>query len=124
MAPSVNEFAFADGWGAVGVARFQAWSRAGCAVDDCDIATRSANHVVLVVAHPRLEAGGRTGRIDPAGQIGFRKCTQDVVDGLGRDRTQAGTDLGRQGVDIGMRMCAHPGQHGDPRTGDTQGDFP
>jgi hypothetical protein len=36
---------------------------------------------------------------------------------------RGGTDLGRQGVDVGVRVCAHLGQHGDPWTGDTQGDF-
>ena len=80
--------------------------------------------MVVVVAHPGLQASGRAGGLDPGYQLGVRECAQDVVDGLRRDRAQAGTDLGRQGVDVGVRVCAHLGQHGDPWTGDTKGDFP
>jgi hypothetical protein len=76
--------------------------------------------MVVVVAHPGLEASGRAGGLDPGYQLGVRECAQDLVDGLRRDRAQAGTDLGRQGVDVGVRVCAHLGQHGDPWTGDTQ----
>jgi hypothetical protein len=80
--------------------------------------------VVVVVAHPRLEAGGGAGGLDPADQLGVREGTQDVVDGLRGYRAKAGADLGRQGVHVGVRVCVQLGQHGDPWTGDTQGDFP
>src|SRR5665647_639135 len=108
---------------AVGVARFQARSRAGCAVDVRDIATCSAYRVVVVVAHPRLEAGGGAGGLDPADQLGVRPGTQDVVDALRGYRAKAGADLGRQGAHVGVRVCVHLDQHGDPWTGDTQGDL-
>jgi hypothetical protein len=80
--------------------------------------------MVVVVAHPGPRRAGEPAGSIRAYQLGVRECAQDVVDGLRRDRAQAGTDLGRQGVDVGVRVCAHLGQRGDPWTGDTQADFP
>lgn len=119
----VGHFGFVDDE-PIGVARFHARGRAGCAVDVCDVATATAYDLVVVVAHPSLEASGRASRLDPADELGVREGPQDVVDGLCGDRAQAGTDYGSEGVDVGMRVGVHLRQHRDPGAGDTQGDLP
>ncbi len=118
----VGHFGFVDDE-TVGVARFQARSRAGRAVDVSDVATPPADDVVVVVAHPGLEAGWGAGGLDPANERGLGERAQHVLDGLRGDRAQAGADPRGQGVNIGVRVCVHFGQYGDPRASDAQGEL-
>ena len=90
------------------------------AVDVADGAARTADDVVVVVADAVLEAGGRAGRLDPAGQTVRGEDAQHVVDGLGRDRVVALADGAHQGVDVGVGVVLELTQDGQAGRRDAQ----
>src|SRR5437867_9145571 len=79
--PPVDDFGLVDREPVV-VRRMKARSLADSAVDVFDGTARSAHHMVVVVADPRLVARDRSGRLDPPEQAGVGERAQYVVYGL------------------------------------------
>ena len=80
--------------------RLQARRAADRAVDVGDLAAAPADHVVVVVADPRLEPGRAAGRLDPPGQAGPGQRAEHVVDRLGGDRVEPFADPPGDLVDL------------------------
>lgn len=102
------------------VVRSQARPLADRAVHVLGPPAAPADQVVMVVADPGLEPGGRTGRFDATEQTGVRTGSQNVVDGLLGHRAEAQRDEPGDGVGGCVRMVAEDLQHGDPGLGHPQ----
>ena len=90
------------------------------AVDVGDRSARPADHVVVVVAHPRLVARHRAGGLDAAHQAGVGQRAQDVVHGLVGDVGEIVTGGPDDRVRVGVRVRVHGVQHRQPGAGDPQ----
>ena len=86
-----------------------------------DRTAAAADHVVVVVADPALEAGRAAGRLDPPGQAGPGQRAEHVIHGLGRHRVQAGAH--QLGDLFHVEVAAVGGEnleHGEPGARDAQ----
>ncbi len=86
-----------------------------------DPPTPNALHVMVIILDPRLiTSAGRVWETDPADQSLARKVMHDQMDGLQRDRRQAGPDCLKDRLGVGMRLTVKKVQHRDSLTGCSQ----
>ena len=90
------------------------------AVDIGNRATGPADHVVVIVADPRLVSRDRTRRLDAPEESAGGQRSQNVVDGLSGDFGQDGADSAENRVGVGMGMGLHRLENRHPGTGDPQ----
>jgi hypothetical protein len=88
------------------------------AADIGDGSTGAADHVVVVIADPRLIASDRTPRLNAPQQTGPSEGGQHVVDGLMADLGQLLTNVVDDRVGVGVGMTVHRLEHRDPWAGD------
>ena len=85
------------------------------AIDVRDGPAGPADHVVVVVADPRLVSGDRSRGLDAPHQAGVGQSGKDVVDGLPRHLGKTNPNGTEDGVGIGMGMGVHRVEYRDPR---------
>ncbi len=90
------------------------------AVDVGNRATGPADHVVVIIAHPRLVSRDRTRRLDAPEEPGGGQRSQNVVDGLSGNFGQDGADSAENRVGVGMWTGLHRLENRHPGTGDPQ----
>lgn len=71
------------------VGGFEARAVAGGAIDIRSVPAFPANDVMVIIADPRLVAGGVSGGLDATDEAGFDQRVQVVIDGLGRECSKA-----------------------------------
>jgi hypothetical protein len=95
----------------VWVTRFQARPSTNRAIDVFGPATGAADHMVVVVTHPWIEAHRRTRRLDATHELVLAQNPQGVVDRLPRDGADFGSHRFGDFVGGAVRMLHDGVQH-------------
>jgi len=104
----------------VGVGDIEAGTPACGTLDVRKGATDATDEVMVVVACVDLVAGRLTGRLEAAHQPVGREHSQDVVDRLGRDRTESLPSDSAEGVYVTVGKGGQLGEDRHSRCGHTE----
>jgi hypothetical protein len=94
------------------VGRGEAGCGTDCAIDIGRNAAVAADHVVVVVADPCLEARWRPGRLDTPDQANVNQDAQHVVHGLERNGAHLGPDGLSDGIGCHVGLARDRSQDG------------